>query len=311
MKKKYKAIFGNPPYSIPTGNKKGKKLLWDKFSETSMKMAEEVYYVTPYIWHTAAKKMIAEDKITKIDLTAGHAFVVGSSICYWNNHKRDKKEIHTKNKVIEIDTLSEILYLPCDLENTLSIHKKMWNKKYRMGFKHNPIIDYGDLHDKKDEVNCYPLYSTSEYSIKYVDERNIRKYGLELFHSPKVIIGFTRDNNPFIDRYGEYATEAHSYYITDTLENLEVRMIQLSSNLAKFYFSTARQESSKELSAIALYRRAFRLFPDIPLSITDDKAIYEWLELTAEEIDIVERHAGYVDGMNFRRQERNEKKFTK
>ena len=311
MKKRYKAIFGNPPYSIRSGNNDGKKILWDKFSESSMAMAEEVYYITPYIWNQVAKKMIAEDKITKIDLTAGYAFNVGSSICYWNNHKQDKKEIYTKNKVIEIDRLSDIEYLPCDLENTLSIHKKMWNKKYRIGFKINPSIDYEELHNERDEVNCYPIYSTSKFNMKYTDERSIRKYGLDLYHSPKIMVGFTRDNNPFMDRYGEYGSEAHAYYLIDAIENLDIRMVQLKSKLAKFYFSTARQENSKELSAIALYRRAFRLFPDIPLSITTDQAIYEWLELTAEEIDIVERHAGYVDGMNERREVKRKNKLPK
>ena len=304
-KKRYKAIFGNPPYSIPNKEGTGKNILWNRFSEESLRQAEEVYYITPYIWNGRAKRIIRENSISKIDLTASDHFSVGSSICYWNNHQSGKKEIHTGNKVFEINNLSDVEYLPLDIDNTFSIHKKLWDKGGIMGFRVNIKILYDEIRTTKSEEYRYAVYSTNRYKIKYTNEESIKKYGEDLFHTPKIMVGFTRDNSPFYDREGEYATEAMAYYLLDSVENLDIRYKQLGSKLAKFYAYTARQEKCGGRTGMAMYRKAMRKYPDIPLNITTDEGIYKWLGLTDTEIGVVEMYAAKTDQQAKKRQEKH------
>ena len=149
MAKRWKAIFGNPPFSVPNASGGCPKPLWTKFTEESIKQAEEVYYITPFIWNGRAKKIIADNGISKVDLTAAKHFDVFSSICYWNNHPTDKKKIITTSKGdIEIDNLSDIEYLPFDIDNTLIYsHRKCWAKGV-MGITNKRGVDY-KLHQSR------------------------------------------------------------------------------------------------------------------------------------------------------------------
>ena len=306
MKKRYKAIFGNPPYSIRSERgSTSPELLWDKFSQTSIDSAEEVYYVTPYIWNGRVKKFINanDNKIRKIDLTAADDFNVGSTICYWNNHKSDKKEIHTADKVIEINKLSDIEYLPYDLDNTLSIHMKCWERQgmnFESGYNLKSYTYKNLISNVETDEYKYPAFKGSKENF-YINEEGLEKYGKELFYTPKIMIGIYRYNTPIFDRVGYYATTENSCLLLDTMDNLEIRYKQLKSKFAKFYYKTARQKQSNT-TAMYIYNKALRLFPAIPLSITDDKEIYEWLGLDDNEIKIVEKYAKIVEGMDERRE---------
>ena len=313
--KRYKAIFGNPPYSIKTGDKpQNKSLLWDKFSVLSRECAEEVYYVTPLIWNGKAKSFVQHvyDDIGKIDLEINDYFPSRISICYWNTHKPDKLTIHTKSDAIEMDNIRDIKYIPFDFNNTLSIHMKGWRKKsleiYRnrnrlLFFKENvssPLIKR-----EQDDEYKYPVFSTNIYNLYYTNEEGLKECKQDLV--PKVLIGRSRNNTPFFDRHGEYITTDNAFYILDTMDNLEIRYKQMESKLAKFWFETGREEMGGEQCGF-LYTQIFNTFPDIPLSISEDKDIYEWLELTDEEIRTVEFYANEVDELNARRKLRRDKK---
>ena len=267
-----------------------------------MKRADEVYYITPYIWNGRAKKIIADNSISKVDLTAAKHFDVFSSICYWNNHPTDKKKIITSKGDVEIDKLSDIEYLPFDIDNTLSIHRKCWAKGV-MGITNKRGVEYTHTKPQQDEVYKYKIYGTSRYRIRYMDDKAMAKYGLALFRTPKVIIGHTRDNTPFYDRVGEYATDSHAFYITD---NLDIRYKHLQSKLIKFYTETARQET-KGVPVMYVYSRAMRVIPNIPLDITTDGEIYRYFALTDDEVDIVERYAKIGRESDNRRHKKNVK----
>ena len=290
MAKKYKCIFGNPPYSIPNENDGCPKPLWIRFSETSMEMADEVYYITPYVWNGRAKKLIAKNSITKIDLTASDDFNVGSSICYWNNHKTAIKTIHTKNHTYEIKHLADIEYLPYDLDNTLSIHMKCWQKRgmnfeSRYNLKSYTYPNF--INNTKTEEYKYPAFKGSKENF-YINEQGLEKYGKDLFHTPKIMIGIYRYNTPIFDRVGYYATTENSCLLLDTMDNLEIRYKQLQTKFAKFYFKTARQKQSNA-TAMYIYNKAIKLFPNIPLTITTDGDINAWLGLTDDEVAIIEK----------------------
>ena len=277
-----------------------------------MDMADEVYYITPYLWNGRVKKFIRKNdtKIRKIDLTATNGFSIGSTICYWNNHKSDKVTIYSKNKQVVVDKLSDIEYLPYDLENTLSIHQKGWMKKDRLlrinGRLHTNTNKHKIL--ESDDEHKYKVYHQHINKIYYAKNSDIEKYGLDDFQSPKIIIGMSSDNRPFFDRVGEYATTQCSYFVTDTIENLEMRYEQMNSNFAKFWFTTGRQDLGDDKMNGLFYHAAFRLYPNIPLSIMSDDAIYRYFDLTDKEIEIIEKYAKIVDNENEKRVLRYAKK---
>ena len=312
MKKRYKVIFGNPPYSIDENNNGGgPKNLWIRFSQSSLENADEVYYITPYIWSGRNKRMISDDKVCKVDLDIVKEFEIFSSICYWNTHKKEKKEIFVNNRKIEVDKLSEIKYIPYDAENTLSIHRKGWDKNSGLLQRNSKLDTY---HYKSFTKNIYDdreyKYKAFHYSINnlfYTNEKGISKYGKKLFYSPKVIIGTSSDNSIYFDRVGEYATTHVSYYIVDTIENLEIRIKQLESNFSKFWFQTGRQLFGNTPAPL-LYHATFKLFPDIPLNITTDADITAWLGLTDEEVSVVEKYAAIATDSENKRRMRYEKK---
>ena len=328
MKKKYKAIFGNPPYSIRTTHT-SPILLWNKFADSSMASAEEVYYVTPFIWNGRARKFVEKnnDAIRHIDFDITDDFEAGTSICYWNTHpSKDKIKLYRKGVKIEIDRLTDIEYLPYDMNNTLHIHMKGWQKN-RIGWKANTNIHthynkrllqrnskLDTFHNKdklKNETSDefrHKVFVHSMHRFFYTNDKGVKLYGQDLFNTPKIIIGASKDNTPYFDRKGEVATTQCAYYLIDTIPNLEIRFKQLQTNFTKFWFATGRQDLGDSELIGLLYHTTFRLFPDIPLHITEDKDIYEWLDLTADDIAIVEKYADIIKERNERRLKKLEMK---
>ena len=325
MKKRYKAIFGNPPYSIRS--EKGSTcppLLWHKFGDSSIDMAEEVYYITPIIWNGRTKKFIAKHKnrIKMVDLTTTDEFNVGSSICYWNTAKRKGVVIKTRGDDINIGELTDLEYLPMDTPNTLSIHRKAWTKNRTLLCNITNLHSHYDKrllrriceldsHNNKESLSLqqddefkYKVYHQHSGKIYYTNAEGIRKYGVSQYRTPKVIIGTSSDNTPFMDRHGEYATTQCSYFVEGSDDELDARYKQLSSKFTKFWMITGRQDSGEDDYAGLIYHTIFRLFPRIPLDITSDDDIYKWLELTPNEIAIVEKYSAIAEEKNNKREEK-------
>ena len=315
--RKFKAVFANPPYSKKSREDRcGKIDLWNQFAEVCLKATDEVYFITPFIWNGHARKLQEKlnTKVGYIDLTAGKHFDVQMSISYWNTKKRKGCTVKTEKGEFEIDQLDELVYIPYMVDDTLSIHRKVW-KKNRVKTKvvshlmnRRGMLDTFHNAELTSETESgefkYKVFHLNPSKFYYTTKEGIEKYGWSLFESPKIVIGVSSDNTPFFDRKGEYATTHNGYVIFDTLENLETRYIQMNSKFTKFFFATARQEMGDSPAGL-IYHAAIRNFPDIPLSKTTDDEIAEWLELTEEELKVVDEFSRQVDEKNGRRDERN------
>ena len=275
--------------------------MWQHFSKSSLEVADEVYYITPHLWNGRYKPFLKfiDGKVVKVDLSTCKNFNVSSPICLWHANSKENEKVKilfNDEKELLLDSILEINYIPVHVADTLSIHRKGWDKN-PMGIKYNISLHSfycGDLisETKTDEFK-YPVYTTGVSKMKFTNEEGIKKFG-ELYNQPKIFIGITRDNTPFFDRKGEYISTHQAHFISGSIDYLEARYKHLQSKLAKFWFYTGRQEVNNYTTGM-LYHAAIRLFPDIPLSITDDEAIYEWLGLTDDEIVVVEKYAKIID----------------
>ena len=162
-KGKFKCVMGNPPFSYRKKEKGGVTLLWTHFSKSSLEVADEVYYITPYLWNGKAKQLFlfVDDKIKSVDFNISEHFDIFESICYWQGSKtsRDiKVKITAKDKCFHINKLSDIKYIPYNMHDTLSIHQKAWAK--------NPIgIQRCDFLDSHDNLDILKKEQDDEYQI--------------------------------------------------------------------------------------------------------------------------------------------------
>ena len=311
--KKYKAIFGNPPFSLMKPSGGATKKLWPLFTESSLDVAEEVYYVTPFIWNPnyphLTKKL--SDRVTDVDIAlVKKNFNIGTAVCYWHTNTKDG-DIKVKlsdDKIITITKLNDIKYIPFDSINTFSIHKKGWDKQRYIPSKCKRGLDLYYQKDcimkRRDDEYRYPIFSTNINKLYYTNGEGLRRYGDDLRRTPKIIISTTRNNVPFLDKYGEYMTTNMSYIMVDDIDILEVRMEQLQSNFAKFWFFTGRVENAnydKMVSGGFIYANALKFFPDIPLNLVKNGDINDWIGLDDKEVAIVNKYAKIATEQNERR----------
>ena len=298
----YEEIFSNPPYSVRNNSGRGAvTLLWNHFGIAAKKVLSptgKAHFITPVPWNGLAKNFIAEadDIISEIDLSAGDEFNVGSNICSWVMDKANNNgtTILTRNgNIHSVDKLSDIPYLPFDLDNTLSIHRKAWVLA-EMGMKRSVALD---THFSKSLVSInrfegfqHPLYATG-VTFYYTNEEGLKKYG-DLFYRPKLFVSQQGVTIPYFDRDGSMGSTHHAYYLADdddSVERLEIREKQLNSKFAKFWFYCGRQDINGR--AGLLYHATLRLFPKLPESVVEDQDIYNYLKLTADEVKVVEMYA--------------------
>ena len=286
--------------------------LWVDFSTSSIESADEVYYITPFIWNPNYPQFSAQlsKQVSKVDLSIKKEFSVGSSICYWQISKRDDgiEVILDEDNTIKVKDLNEICYIPFDSIKTFPIHKKGWDKQRYIKSRCKRGLDLYYQKDcitkTRDEEFKYPVFSTNINKLYYTNDYGAKRYGIDLYHTPKIILSTTRNNVPFLDKYGEYMTTNMSYIMVDDIEVLEVRMEQLQSNFAKFWFFTGRMETGnydRMVSGGFVYANAIKYFPDIPLNLVKNGDINDWIGLDDKEVALVNKYAKIATEQNERR----------
>ena len=155
----------------------------------------------------------------------------------------------------------------------------------------------------KDDEFKYPVFSTSVHNFYYTNEVGMDKYGRDLFKTPKIMIPRNSDIMPLFDKNGCYANTDMVNLIIDDVGNLEIRIKQLHSNFARFWFSTGCNTINNQRCGFS-HLRAIHSFPDIPLSITTDDEIYKWMDLSDNEIKVVEKYADLSRKKKFRHEKK-------
>ena len=312
----YECVFSNPPFSIKKEDSEtnNSSSLWDKFGRHAIKSLSatgSAHFITLHIWNGSSKDFLdfANDKIIKVNLSVVKKFKVSAPICSWMAQRKNTGSVNIiarNSDIITIPELTDINYLTCGLHETLDIVRKGWAVKETMKLNRITKIHTRVTKEVADSEYHYPVYTTSFYKIRYANYESAVAYGLETIKSPKIMIGITTDNNPFFDKNGEYATNTNAYILIDTMDNLEIRMKQLQSNFAKFWFWVGRNEKAKSHHG-SVHLATMNTFPNIPLTISDDQEIYQWLNLTTEQIAVVEKYAKLADKQTANRDKRNGK----
>ena len=287
---KFDAVIGNPPYqgtnTVSEDRTQPKNHnLWTKFINKSFNELVEdngyVSFVTPDSWMSPTNevfKLFKEHQVHSVDLECGKYFNVGSSFTAWTAQKTPvTKETSFGNVSVN---LKEFPYLPRDLEQTLSIHKKVIN------YDDIKIPVTGDItcHSSKDVVAkeqstefCYPMLHTnaqtrwSKIKSKYYDNIKVM-WTLSGYYKPQINLG------------DKGFTEVNQAIIVDTEAEANAVYSYMNSKLYNFIVTTAKWSGF-------LNGKVFGMLPNLGKNkVYTDEEIYRLFNLTDNEIRIVESY---------------------
>ena len=325
--RKFRAIFGNPPFSITANPEKAhtekepKKLIWLNFVEgifTQMRDDGQIYYITPSVWNANfQRKGYLNKGIMKVDCTIDEYFEIFSQVNYWSFDKAkrwsDKIEVRVDEKVeIKINEMNDLFYIPAYAERTINIHQKVWEVPTKMAFTTDQRVQSykqrNNLRKFQNEEFHTPCFATSINNLWYGNDVVVKRYSRAKIETPKLIVGSTRDNSPILDERGEFMTTNHAYLIIDEVERLKIYQKQLQTDFYKFWFHTIKTEAKGRVNG---WTRdcAFRQAPQFPMEITTDEQINKFLNLNDDEINTIKYYAGIISKQNAKRDLKTNDKF--
>ena len=310
---KFDVIIGNPPYQNESETTQDP--LWPKFMNLSNRATKPGGYtalIVPKNWlnapifttnnrkgsdleRTRMLNIVPYNMVYLAIDTPKKYFNVGSDFTYYVIHKVEHDETKTQVEYLdngeikrnEIQT-NDYDKIPHNLnKNTLSIIDKVFNEKLEKlegDVTANPLGFAGSGHLKKepDSVYCFKNVSTSSHY------KNGKFFYSKIEHPnanrKKIIFSVSGYANPFFDN-GELGTCHHgrSILVKDEIEaNKYIKY--LNSKLVTFLSSVY---PSSHL-AVGLVKVVDKL-PKIDTSIEmSDENIYNYFNLTQEEIDYIE-----------------------
>jgi len=288
-------FIGNPPFQSREKRGKTQHKIWIDFTKmvySKMKEGDELLWITPQSWGSPSNKVFKifkESEIEYINLDTGEYFPkVGSSFSDFllskgSNNTRETRIIKD-NKEIKLKIDNSLLYFPNDVNLTsLSIHSKaMFSQKNKLPVCwdyvtcHNILLKRSDTLSKtKTKKHVYPVFHTN----KQVWWSSVQQG----FSNQKKVLwtrsGYTK---PFYDA-GKYGTTDMGYYVLCSSEAEGERVAKvLNSKLFQYIFTTAKWSGfGNEI--------VFTNLPDVRLlQGTSDSYIYQWFNLSKDEIKYIE-----------------------
>jgi len=276
---KFDVVIGNPPFQGP---KEGSNSYWKKFIKSSLEMLKDdayLCYVSPNLWLSDNKigPLMKQKQIKYVDLSVGKYFQgIGSSFCYFiiqNNPYEEETIIRLDDgKTINVNLLED-KYLPVKNINEKSID--IFNKFYKDQINFNQFSAGGrhrDFSKEKSTTHKYPAYHTKSQPLVYTKQPQHLK-------DKKVIYQTVSSFEPFYDDGNIGVGRGSNSIFVNNKEEGENLLSYLNSKLFKFV-----QENSRQGGWFGM-----KMLPEIDISKKwSDKELYDYFNLTQEEIDYIE-----------------------
>ena len=293
----FDAIIGNPPYQPPSNNKKGGKSIWDEFVKYSLKNLKVkglLLYVHPALWRKPKNKMRNIMFNKQIHYLSIHNKVEGKKIfgatTRYDYYLMEKIAPYKKSIVYFEDKKTYEIYINNDLPFIPNFSWAIFSKIIAK-LNDNGICVIGDS-------DCHTMRN-------YVSKTQSEKYIYELLNSisntkgktyryssrphkcqtnKKVIFSNGETIVPFYDDGKLGVTQGGLYILVDN-EEIGSKMVKyLNTNIIKLVVK------STKWSNFETNKQIFNYIPNIvgEIEYINDKNIYEYFDITAEEIKMIE-----------------------
>ena len=293
----FDAIIGNPPYQPPSNNKKGGKSIWDEFVKYSLKNLKEkglLLYVHPALWRKPENKMrdimfnkqihylsIHNDSegLKNFGATTRYDYYLMENI---KPYKKSSVYFEDK-KTYWININNDLPFIP---NFGWSVFSKIIDKLDDNGIN---LIGDSDCHTMRNYVS---KTQSEDYTYKLLNSISNTKGKTYCYSSrphkcqtnKKVIFSNGRYIVPFYDNGKLGVTQGGLYILVNTDENGNKMVKYLNTNIIKLVVKATKWSNFETTKQI------FNYIPNIINEIENinDKNIYEYFEITKEEIKMIE-----------------------
>ena len=293
----FDAIIGNPPYQPPSNNKKGGKSIWDEFVKYSLKNLKVkglLLYVHPALWRKPKNKMrdimfnkqihylsIHNDSegLKNFGATTRYDYYLMENI---KPYKKSSVYFEDK-KTYEININNDLPFIP---NFGWSVFSKIIEKLDDNGIN---LIRDSDCHTMRNYVS---KTQSEDYTYKLLNSISNTKGKTYCYSSrphkcqtnKKVIFSNGRHIVPFYDNGKLGVTQGGLYILVNTDENGNKMVKYLNTNIIKLVVKATKWSNFETTKQI------FNYIPNIINEIENinDKNIYEYFEITKEEIKMIE-----------------------
>ena len=293
----FDAIIGNPPYQPPSNNKKGGKSIWDEFVKYSLKNLKEkglLLYVHPALWRKPENKMrdimfnkqihylsIHNDSegLKNFGATTRYDYYLMENI---KPYKKSSVYFEDK-KTYWININNDLPFIP---NFGWSVFSKIIEKLDDNGIN---LIRDSDCHTMRNYVS---KTQSEDYTYKLLNSISNTKGKTYCYSSrphkcqtnKKVIFSNGRHIVPFYDNGKLGVTQGGLYILVNTDENGNKMVKYLNTNIIKLVVKATKWSNFETTKQI------FNYIPNIINEIENinDKNIYEYFEITKEEIKMIE-----------------------
>lgn len=302
---RFDIIISNPPYQSSTSDENSANSLWVKFLEKSSNIYKNyLLYITPNSWLGNEKLTDADsgrmtvnkvrsriiDKNSLLLVNYGkrinNYFNVGLDFSYYLIGK--KSNSLTKINGVDIN-YEELPFIPLDI-NSISIIKKILKlENLKIEKNLNPTFESdtrkwkGLVSKEKTDIHIYPICNTSAQYNKEIYLWSSIKHGET--NTSKVIMSDSGYLRPFYDS-GNFGISSHSLFVRVKNEIEGKSLISYLNSKFLRFLSNMKPNSGSEVNILKIRN----LIPKVELSkVWTNQEIYEYFNLTEEEIDLIEK----------------------